>query len=61
MAEAIKVSAPISGTQHTLSFETGRLAGQADGGRLFLRLTRAESGEKYGEARRHTQPAADPT
>ncbi|HZD64875.1 MAG TPA: polyribonucleotide nucleotidyltransferase, partial [Acidimicrobiales bacterium] len=31
MAEAISVSAPVSGTDKTLSFETGRLAGQADG------------------------------
>ena len=31
MARAITVSAPISGTDSTLSFETGRLAGQADG------------------------------
>jgi polyribonucleotide nucleotidyltransferase len=31
MADAIAVSAPISGTDRTLSFETGRLAGQADG------------------------------
>jgi polyribonucleotide nucleotidyltransferase len=31
MAEAIAVSAPISGTDRTLSFETGKLAGQADG------------------------------
>ncbi len=31
MAEAITVSAPISGTDKTLSFETGKLAGQADG------------------------------
>ncbi len=31
MADAISVSAPISGTDLTLSFETGKLAGQADG------------------------------
>jgi polyribonucleotide nucleotidyltransferase len=31
MAEAIRVSAPITGTDKTLSFETGKLAGQADG------------------------------
>ena len=31
MAEAITVSGPISGTHRTLSFETGKLAGQADG------------------------------
>ncbi|MFZ0665443.1 MAG: polyribonucleotide nucleotidyltransferase [Acidimicrobiales bacterium] len=31
MAEAISVSAPITGTDRTLSFETGKLAGQADG------------------------------
>jgi polyribonucleotide nucleotidyltransferase len=31
MAEAITVSGPVSGTDHTLSFETGKLAGQADG------------------------------
>jgi polyribonucleotide nucleotidyltransferase len=31
MADAINVSAPISGTDRTLSFETGKLAGQADG------------------------------
>jgi polyribonucleotide nucleotidyltransferase len=31
MAEAITVSAPISGCDRTLSFETGKLAGQADG------------------------------
>jgi len=31
MADAITVSAPISGTDRTLSFETGKLAGQADG------------------------------
>jgi polyribonucleotide nucleotidyltransferase len=31
MAEAISVSAPISGTDRTLTFETGRLAFQADG------------------------------
>jgi polyribonucleotide nucleotidyltransferase len=31
MADAITVSAPVSGTDKTLSFETGRLAGQADG------------------------------
>src|SRR5487761_438368 len=31
MAKAINVSAPISGTDRTLSFESGRLAGQADG------------------------------
>ncbi len=31
MADAISVSAPISGTERTLSFETGKLAGQADG------------------------------
>ena len=31
MAEAISVSAPISGTDRSLSFETGKLAGQADG------------------------------
>jgi polyribonucleotide nucleotidyltransferase len=31
MAEAITVSAPISGTDRSLSFETGKLAGQADG------------------------------
>jgi polyribonucleotide nucleotidyltransferase len=31
MAEAITVSAPVSGTDKTLSFETGKLAGQADG------------------------------
>src|SRR5487761_1100021 len=31
MADAITVSAPISGTDRTLSFETGKLAGLADG------------------------------
>src|ERR1700722_5889842 len=31
MAEAITVSGPISGTDRSLSFETGKLAGQADG------------------------------
>ncbi|HEY7949091.1 MAG TPA: polyribonucleotide nucleotidyltransferase [Acidimicrobiales bacterium] len=31
MADAITVSGPISGTERTLSFETGKLAGQADG------------------------------
>ena len=31
MAEAITVSAPVSGTDRILSFETGKLAGQADG------------------------------
>ncbi|MGO9197679.1 MAG: polyribonucleotide nucleotidyltransferase [Acidimicrobiales bacterium] len=31
MADAITVSAPISGTDKTLSFESGKLAGQADG------------------------------
>jgi polyribonucleotide nucleotidyltransferase len=31
MAEAISVSAPISGTDRTLSFETGKLANLADG------------------------------
>jgi polyribonucleotide nucleotidyltransferase len=31
MAQAVTVSGPISGTDRTLSFETGRLAGQADG------------------------------
>src|SRR6516225_6291090 len=31
MADAISVSAPISGTDHTMSFEAGRLAQQADG------------------------------
>ena len=31
MADAITVSAPISGTDRTLTFETGKLAGQADG------------------------------
>jgi len=31
MAQAINVSGPISGTDKTLSFETGKLAGQADG------------------------------
>src|ERR1700691_1155771 len=31
MADAITVSAPISGTERTLSFETGKLAGLADG------------------------------
>jgi len=31
MADAITVSAPISGTDRTLSFQTGKLAGQADG------------------------------
>jgi len=31
MADAITVSAPISGTERTLSYETGKLAGQADG------------------------------
>jgi len=31
MAEAVIVSAPVSGTDRTLSFETGKLAGQADG------------------------------
>src|SRR5271168_5572027 len=31
MADAINVSAPISGTDRTLTFETGKLAGQADG------------------------------
>ncbi len=31
MAEAITMSAPISGTDKTLTFETGKLAGQADG------------------------------
>jgi polyribonucleotide nucleotidyltransferase len=31
MADAITVSGPISGTDRTLSFQTGKLAGQADG------------------------------
>src|SRR5579872_4593465 len=31
MADAITVSGTISGTDRTLSFETGKLAGQADG------------------------------
>ena len=31
MADAITVSGPITGTDRTLSFETGKLAGQADG------------------------------
>ncbi len=31
MADAISVSAPISGTDRKLTFETGKLAGQADG------------------------------
>jgi len=31
MADAITVSSPISGTDRTLSFSTGKLAGQADG------------------------------
>ncbi|MHB8439534.1 MAG: polyribonucleotide nucleotidyltransferase [Acidimicrobiales bacterium] len=31
MAEAVNVSGPISGTDRTLTFETGKLAGQADG------------------------------
>jgi polyribonucleotide nucleotidyltransferase len=31
MANAVTVSGPISGTERTLSFETGKLAGQADG------------------------------
>src|SRR5580700_5930370 len=31
MADAITVSGPISGTERTLSFETGKLAAQADG------------------------------
>jgi polyribonucleotide nucleotidyltransferase len=31
MAEAMRVSAPVSGTDRTLSFETGKLALQADG------------------------------
>jgi polyribonucleotide nucleotidyltransferase len=31
MADAITVSGPIAGTDRTLSFETGKLAGQADG------------------------------
>ena len=31
MAKAVTVSGPISGTDRTLSFETGKLAGQADG------------------------------
>jgi polyribonucleotide nucleotidyltransferase len=31
MAEAITISAPVSGTDRTLSFSTGKLAGQADG------------------------------
>ncbi|HTT87642.1 MAG TPA: polyribonucleotide nucleotidyltransferase, partial [Acidimicrobiales bacterium] len=31
MADAITVSGPINGTDRTLSFETGKLAGQADG------------------------------
>jgi polyribonucleotide nucleotidyltransferase len=31
MAQAITVSGPVSGTDRSLSFETGRLAGQADG------------------------------
>jgi polyribonucleotide nucleotidyltransferase len=31
MADAITVSAPISGTDRTITFETGKLAGQADG------------------------------
>jgi polyribonucleotide nucleotidyltransferase len=31
MTEATKVSGPITGTERTLSFETGKLAGQADG------------------------------
>src|ERR1700691_6256674 len=31
MADAITVSGPVSGTDRTMSFETGKLAGQADG------------------------------
>jgi polyribonucleotide nucleotidyltransferase len=31
MAEAVSVSGPVSGTEKELSFETGKLAGQADG------------------------------
>ncbi|MEO1060036.1 MAG: polyribonucleotide nucleotidyltransferase [Actinomycetota bacterium] len=31
MAEAINVSAPVAGTDKTISFEAGKLAGQADG------------------------------
>jgi polyribonucleotide nucleotidyltransferase len=31
MADAITVSAPVSGTDRTITFETGKLAGQADG------------------------------
>ncbi|MDE3087226.1 MAG: polyribonucleotide nucleotidyltransferase [Acidobacteriota bacterium] len=31
MTQAVSVSGPISGTDRTLSFETGKLAGQADG------------------------------
>src|SRR2546423_5298477 len=31
MADAISVSAPISGTDRSLTLETGKLAGQADG------------------------------
>ena len=31
MAEAISVSAPISGTDRSMSFEAGKLAQQADG------------------------------
>ena len=31
MADAITVSGPVSGTDRILSFETGKLAGQADG------------------------------
>ena len=39
MADAITVSAPISGTDRTLSFETGKLAGQADGAVLAASAT----------------------
>ena len=31
MADAIRVSAPVSGTDKTLTFETGRLAQQSQG------------------------------
>ena len=47
MAEAISVSAPISGTDRTLSFETGKLAQLADGQKCepsaILRLTAEHS------------------
>ena len=35
MAEATTVSGPVTGTDKTLTFETGKLAGQADGAVLI--------------------------